>query len=143
VGINRCPSPHTPEYLTAVVKQISSADHEIVAYNFASVDDDPEIARSRVRDALAVTGEPDWQPHVAMLDFASGLAELRRITGSPAAFAAALPASWIDRLAVVGTPERAREQLAALHGHGAGRIVLTPAYPDLSTSLESLARLIR
>jgi alkanesulfonate monooxygenase SsuD/methylene tetrahydromethanopterin reductase-like flavin-dependent oxidoreductase (luciferase family) len=135
--------PVTPEYLTAVMEQISSADHEIVAYNFASVDDDPVMARDRVRDAVAVVGEPDWRPHVTVLEFASELAELRRNTGSPTAFAAALPASWVDRLAIVGTPERAREQLTVLHQHGASRIVLTPCYPDLSSSLKSLAQLIR
>jgi alkanesulfonate monooxygenase SsuD/methylene tetrahydromethanopterin reductase-like flavin-dependent oxidoreductase (luciferase family) len=80
---------------------------------------------------------------VAVLEFAAELAELRRITGSPDAFAAALPDSWIDRLAVVGTPEQARQQLAALHRHGAGHTVLTPACPDPRSALDSLARLIR
>ena len=135
--------PVTPEYLSAVVKQIHSADHEIVAYNFASIDDDPAVARERVRKALAVVGEPDWQPHVAMLEFAAELAELRRSTTSAAAFAAALPDSWVDRLAIVGTQERAHEQLAALHRGGATRTVLTPAYPDPRSALDSLARVIR
>jgi 5,10-methylenetetrahydromethanopterin reductase len=134
--------PVTPEYLSMVVEQTASTDHEIVAYNIASVDDDPEVARAQVRDALAVVGEPDWRPHVAVLDFASELAELRRETGSAAALAAALPDSWIDRLAIVGSPARAREQLAVLHHGGAGRAVLIPAYPDLSVGLSSLARLL-
>ena len=135
--------PVTPEYLSVVAKQINSAGHQIVAYNFASVDDDPAVARRRVRDALAVTGEPDWQPHVAVLEFAAELAELRRIAGSSAAFAAALPDSWVDRLAVVGRPERARQQLIALHQHGASHTVLTPVSPDPRSALDSLARLIR
>ena len=135
--------PVTPEYLSAAAKQINCPDHQIVAYNLASVDDDPDLARRRVRHALAIAGEPDWQPHVAVLEFAAELAELRRNTGSPAAFAAALPDSWIDRLAVVGTPERARQQLAALHRHGASHTVLTRAYPDPRSALDSLARLIR
>lgn len=129
--------------VSAAAEQINSAGHQIVAYNFASVDDDPALARRRVRHALAVAGEPDWQPHVAVLDFAAELAELRRNTGSPDAFAAALPDSWVDRLAVVGTPERARQQLAALHRHGASGTTLTPAYPDPRSALDSLARLIR
>jgi 5,10-methylenetetrahydromethanopterin reductase len=134
--------PVTPEYLSTVVEQIDSADHEIVAYNFASVDDDPAVARSRVRKALAVVGEPDWQPQLAMLEFAAELAELRRSTRSATAFAAALPDRWVDRLAIVGTPERARAQLTALRSRGAGHTVLTPAYPDLRSALDSLARLI-
>ena len=135
--------PVTPEYLSAAAKQINCPDHQIVAYNLASVDDDPDLARRRVRHALAIAGEPDWQPHVAVLEFAAELAELRRNTGSPAAFAAALPDNWVDRLAVVGTPERARQQLAALHRHGASHTILTPAYPDPRSALDSLARLIR
>jgi 5,10-methylenetetrahydromethanopterin reductase len=135
--------PVTPEYLSLVTSQIPSPDHEIVAYNIASVDDDPPTARNRVRDALAVVGEPDWQPHVAVLDFAAELAQLRRDSGSAAAFAAALPDSWIDRLAIVGGPERAREQLATLFQGGAGHTVLLPAYPDLFDALVSLARVLR
>jgi 5,10-methylenetetrahydromethanopterin reductase len=134
--------PVTPEYLSMAVEQIASADHEIVAYNIASVDDDPAVARARVRDALAVVGEPDWQPHVAVLDFGTELAELRRQAGSAAALAAALPDSWIDRLAIVGNPARAREQLAVLQHGGAGHAVLIPAYPDLDAGLGSLARLL-
>jgi alkanesulfonate monooxygenase SsuD/methylene tetrahydromethanopterin reductase-like flavin-dependent oxidoreductase (luciferase family) len=134
--------PVTPEYLSMVVELTASPGHEIVAYNIASVDDDPGVARDQVRGALAVVGEPDWQPHVAVLDFASELAELRRETGSAAALAAALPDAWIDRLAIVGDPARAREQLAVLHHGGAGHAVLIPAYPDVSVGLSSLARLL-
>ena len=135
--------PVTPEYLSLAAEQIASAGHEIVAYNLASVDDDPAVARSRVRGALEVVGEPDWQPHIAALDFAADLAELRRRTGSAAAMAAALPDSWVNHLAIVGNPERAREQLATLQRGGAARTVLIPAYPDPFSALDSLARLLR
>jgi 5,10-methylenetetrahydromethanopterin reductase len=135
--------PVTPEYLSLVTAQIPSPDHEIVAYNIAAVDDHPPAARNRVRDALAVVGEADWQPHVAVLDFAAELAELRRDSRSGAEFAAKLPDSWIDRLAIVGRPERAREQLDALHDCGAGHIVLLPTYPDVIDALVSFARLLR
>ena len=134
--------PVTPEYLAMVTGQIACADHEIAAYNIASVDDDPAIARSRVRQALAVVGEPDWKPHVAVLDFAAELADLRRSAGSAAAFAAALPDSWIDRLAIVGTPARAAEQLAALRKGGLSHAVLIPSDPDPGVGLDSLARLL-
>jgi 5,10-methylenetetrahydromethanopterin reductase len=96
--------PVTPEYLAMAVKQVASAGHEFVAYNVASVDDDPPAARAQARAALAVVGEPDLQPHVAGLEFAAELAELRQSAGSAAAFAAALPDRWVDRLAIVGTP---------------------------------------
>jgi len=106
------------------------------------VDDDPAAARARARAALAVVGEPDWRPHVAGLEFAAELAELRQSTGSAAAFAAALPDRWVDRLAIVGTPERARDQLATLWNGGASRLVLIPAIPEPRAALDSLARLL-
>jgi alkanesulfonate monooxygenase SsuD/methylene tetrahydromethanopterin reductase-like flavin-dependent oxidoreductase (luciferase family) len=134
--------PVTPEYLAFARRQIASADHQVVAYNLASVDDDPRVARSRVRSSLAVVGEPDWEPHVAVLDFAAELAELRRSRDSAAAFAAALPDRWVDRLAIVGTTDVAREQLRALHRSGADRVALIPAGPDLFSSVDSLARLL-
>ena len=134
--------PVTPEYLAFASAQIGAAGHQIVAYNLASVDDDPQVARSRVRGPLAVVGEPDWAPHVAVLDFAAELAELRRRAGSAAAFAAALPDGWVDRLAIVGSVDMARAQLRSLGSSGADRVALIPAYPDLMSSLSSLARLL-
>lgn len=71
--------------------EAGSAGHELVAYNLASVDDDPGVARSRARGPLAVIGEPDWAPHAAVLEFATDLVTLRNGTGSSSAFAAALP----------------------------------------------------
>lgn len=134
--------PVTPEYLAMAVKQVCSAGHDFVAYNVASVDDDPAEAQAQARAALAVVGEPDWRPHVAGLEFAAELAELRSRSGSAAVFAAALPDRWVDRLAIVGTPERARDQVAALWNGGAGRVVLIPAIPDPRAALDSLARLL-
>ena len=134
--------PVTPEYLAMAVKQVGSAGHDFVAYNVASVDDDPAAARARAQAALAVVAEPDWRPHVAGLEFAAELAELRSRTRSAAAFAAALPDRWVDRLAIVGTPERARDQVAALWNGGASRVVLIPAIPEPRAALDSLARLL-
>ena len=61
---------------------------------------------------------------------------------SAAAFAAALPDAWVDRLAIVGTVDEARAQLRSLGSSGADRVALIPAYPDLMSSLSSLARLL-
>lgn len=125
------------------VKQAGSAGHEFIAYNVASVDDDPAAARARARAALAAVGEPDWQPHMAGLEFAAELGELRRSTRSAAAFAAALPDRWVDRLAIVGSPQRVRDQLAALWNGGASRVVLIPPISEPHAALDSLARLLR
>jgi 5,10-methylenetetrahydromethanopterin reductase len=133
--------PVTPEYLAFARERIAADDHQIVAYNLAAVDDDPRAARERVRGALAVTGEPDWAPHVAVLDFGTELAALRRQAGSAEAFAQALPDEWIDRLAITGRPQRVTERLAELHLAGADRVALIPAGPDPMAALESLAAL--
>ena len=57
-------------------------------------------------------------------------------------FAAALPDAWVDRLAIVGTVDVARAQLRSLGSSGADRVALIPAYPDLMSSLSSLAGLL-
>ena len=53
-----------------------------------------------------------------------------------------MPESWVDRLAIVGDPQRGREQLATLQQGGVGHAVLIPAYPDIRSGLDSLARLL-
>jgi 5,10-methylenetetrahydromethanopterin reductase len=134
--------PVAPEYLAFALAHIGAADHEIIAYNLADVDADPRVARDRVRGALSVVGEPDWQQHVAVLEFGAELAELRGRCGSAAEFSAALPDAWVDQLAVVGTPELARARLAALHGAGADQVALVPVGDDRIAALERLAALI-
>jgi alkanesulfonate monooxygenase SsuD/methylene tetrahydromethanopterin reductase-like flavin-dependent oxidoreductase (luciferase family) len=58
--------PVTPEYLAFARRQIGAgAGHLIVAYNAAVVEDDADAARSQVRPALAVVGQPAWAPHQA------------------------------------------------------------------------------
>jgi hypothetical protein len=42
----------------------------------------------------------------------------------------------------VGSVDRARAQLRSLGSSGADRVALIPAYPDLMSSLSSLARLL-
>jgi 5,10-methylenetetrahydromethanopterin reductase len=131
--------PVTPEYLEFARSEIGVTGHEVVAYSLASVADDPAIARERVRGALAVTGEPDWAPHVSMLDFWPGLVALRQRAGSAAEFAGALPDEWVDRLTLAGTPDSVRLRLAELGRAGANRVSLIPMDP----SLDGLATLLR
>lgn len=135
--------PVAPEYLAFALAHIGVAEHEIIAYNIAEVDADPQVARDRVRAALAVVGEPDWQQHVAVLEFGAELAELRGRCGSAAEFAAALPDAWVDQLAVVGTPEGARARLAALHGAGADEVALIPVGDDRLAALDRLTALVQ
>jgi 5,10-methylenetetrahydromethanopterin reductase len=134
--------PVAPEYLAFALAHIGAAEHEIIAYNLADVDADAQVARDRVRGALAVVGEPDWQAHVAVLEFGAELAELRKQSGSAAEFAASLPDAWVDQLAVVGTVPAARAQLASLHGAGADQVALVPVGDDRLAALDRLSALV-
>jgi 5,10-methylenetetrahydromethanopterin reductase len=134
--------PVTPEYLAFARRQIGvEAEHRIVAYNAAAVDDDANAARSQVRPALAVVGQPAWAPHIKPLDFADELIALSRSSASPAEFSQRLPEEWVDQLAVVGSPSEARMRLQQLHLAGADHLVLTPTGPDRLAALETLSRI--
>lgn len=117
--------PVTPEYLTIVKGQLGLDDPTIVAFALAAVDNDPEVARQRARPALAPLGDPDWAPHIAPLAFAEDFRELRA-SMSADEFAQSMPDEWVDQLAVVGTPDTARERIATLHTAGATCVVLIP-----------------
>jgi 5,10-methylenetetrahydromethanopterin reductase len=133
--------PTTPEYLDFARRQIGpGASHPIVAYNVAAVDDDADAARSQVRPALAVVGQPAWAPHLKPLDFADELTALSRSSASPVEFTRGLPDDWVDQLAVVGSPSQARTRLEQLHLAGADHLVLTPTGNDLVAPLENLSR---
>jgi len=135
--------PVSPEYLAAALGHLGDAPgHRVVAYEVAAVDADPAAARDRVRPALAWVGDPGWAPHIEPLDFAAEFRDLRERTPDRAEFAAALPDAWVDRLAVVGTADRAREQLAGLAAAGAHAVALAPAGPDPLAALEELAAVL-
>lgn len=135
--------PVGPEYLAAAIAQIGHVPgHRVVAYDVAAVDADAAGARDRVRPALAWIGDPGWAPHIDPMDFAAEFRDLRDRTPDRAAFAAALPDAWVDRLAVVGTPEQARARLDGLALAGADAVVLAPAGPDPLAALEGLAAVL-
>jgi 5,10-methylenetetrahydromethanopterin reductase len=133
--------PVTPEYLAFARQHIDvRTGHRIVAYNVAAVDDDADAARSQVRPALAVVGEPAWAPHIKPLDFADELTGLSRESTGPEEFAQRLRKEWVDQLAIVGTPSQARTRLQQLHDAGADHLVLTPTGADPVATLENLSR---
>jgi 5,10-methylenetetrahydromethanopterin reductase len=134
--------PVTPEYLAFARERIAADGHPIVAYNIASVDDSAAAARDLARGALAVVGDPGWAAHVAVLDFGAELAALRERSGSGAAFAAALPDAWVDRLALAGRPPAVLERLAELARAGADQVALIPAGPDPFAALALAGRLL-
>jgi alkanesulfonate monooxygenase SsuD/methylene tetrahydromethanopterin reductase-like flavin-dependent oxidoreductase (luciferase family) len=117
--------PVTPEYLNIVKGQLGLENPTIVAFALAAVDNDPAVARERARPALAPLGDPDWAPHIAPLAFAEDFRELRASLTADE-FAQSMPDEWVDQLAVVGTPDTARERIATLHAAGATCVVLIP-----------------
>lgn len=135
--------PVTPEYVAAAVSSIAAAgEHQLVAYNYAFIDDDPDAARQAVRSALGWFGEPELLAHIAPLPFAAEFAARRAAVSTQAEFAADLPDEWVDALALVGTPERVRERMAELGEAGATSNILIPLGADRLLALDSLARVL-
>lgn len=136
--------PATPEYVRRALEQIAATGfHYLVTYNFAAVHPDADQARQVVRPALQWVGEPAWAPHIDPLPFAAELQALRARCSSRADFTQRLPAAWIDQLAIVGTPEMARERIAQLHDAGATSAILIPVGLDPLAALDSLSGALR
>ncbi len=133
--------PVTPEYLAVVLESVGRPI-PVAAYCVAAVDDDADAARALVRPALEWVGDPDWEPHIAPLPFADEFRATRASSSSRAEFMARVPDGWVDQLAVVGTPDGARERLRQLGEAGVTSAVLIPAGPDPLRALERLASLV-
>jgi alkanesulfonate monooxygenase SsuD/methylene tetrahydromethanopterin reductase-like flavin-dependent oxidoreductase (luciferase family) len=135
--------PATPEYIRTARAQIGDAPgHRVVTYDVAAVGPDADAARAVARTGLLWIGDPGWAPHVDPLDFVEEFRALRASAADRAAFAAALPDAWVDRLAITGTPEQARAALAARAAAGADAVVLIPAGPDPLVALDALASVL-
>jgi 5,10-methylenetetrahydromethanopterin reductase len=135
--------PVTPEYLRLARASGSGASpHRIVAYNVAAVDDDRATAVETARPALERIGEPDWAAHLVPLPFGPELAALRRDCRSTREFAMRLPGSWIEQLALAGTPDTVSARMRELAGEGADTVVLIPVGLDPVGALDSLARVL-
>lgn len=132
--------PATPEYVRQAVDRVGGQP-SVVAYNVAAVHPDETEARRMAREGLAWIGEPDWRPHIEPLEFCDDFYALRASAESPHAFARTLPDEWVDRLAVTGSPDSAKQRLAALFEAGATSAVLIPSGTDPMSALDGLALL--
>jgi len=140
--------PASPEYIAASIELIrrrrtSSVEPLIITYDIAAVAEESSAARDVVRPSLAVVGEPDWQPHISPLAFASELAALRAGSADSAEFASRIPDEWVGSLALAGTPDEVRAGIASRHAAGATTVVLTPVGPDPRRALEDLAQVFQ
>ncbi|GID27943.1 alkanesulfonate monooxygenase SsuD/methylene tetrahydromethanopterin reductase-like flavin-dependent oxidoreductase (luciferase family) [Paractinoplanes brasiliensis] len=151
--------PAAPPYVEAAVRQMGGGTRpagagrpsdagqgerelEVITYDAAVVGDDGRAARDLVRPGLAWIGEPDWAPHLAAMPFAEDLARHRRASAGPEEFAATMPDEWVRELALAGTADDVRAQIAARHAAGATSVVMIPAEPDRLDSLNCLARVL-
>lgn len=134
--------PTSPEYLAAVARDLGDVPESFarVVYNLAAVADDPAEARAAVLDGVVQLRGEDWTTHIAPLPFAAQWRALAAAHPDPADFGAALPDEWVDRLALVGTPETVRARIAELFDAGATSVVMFAQAPDPIASLTALAR---
>lgn len=135
--------PVTPEYVAEVRRHVAATgEHRIVGYAVAAVDADAAAARAAVRPGLSAIGGADWAPHLAPLPFAADFAALQDACASGAELAQRMPDAWVDQLAVTGSPQQARDRIAALHDAGVASMVLMPVGPDPLAALEALAAVL-
>lgn len=138
--------PVTPAYLASARASIhrGQADnprpHRITGYVLCHLDEQPAAARDAVRAALAAAiTDPAWSAHLDPLNVSEQLAEITALPEPDRA--AALPDSWVDELAVVGTPAACARRIAELHEAGADSIVLS-AVGDVAQQLNRAAALV-
>jgi alkanesulfonate monooxygenase SsuD/methylene tetrahydromethanopterin reductase-like flavin-dependent oxidoreductase (luciferase family) len=114
----------------AKVAAATPRDHEITAFALCNVDLDGAAARANVRPAVAfylAAGGPN-----ALTD-AYGISDQLRdmiAAGGVEAVARNMPASWVDDLALAGTPDEVLAKIHALRVAGADRIALFPTPTD-------------
>ena len=130
------------EYLAAARSTLAAGpENRVVAYQVAAVDPDEQRALDAVRPGLIWIGDPDWTPHLADMDLAADFAALRADCADREEFVRRLPADWIRRLAVTGTPAQARATVDGLIAAGADSVVLTPVGSPMA-ALESFGCLV-
>ena len=135
--------PCTPEYVRAALSDIAPhGDHQVVAYNVAAVDEDPEAAVSAARAGLQWIGDPDWAPHLAPMPFAAELAATRAVATSREEFAERLPSEWVHQLALAGTRSQVRTRIDELVAAGVTSNVLIPIGPDPMAALGALTTVL-
>lgn len=132
--------PAAAAYVRAAREQTAAgADHRVVAYNFAVVDDDVAAARAVVRPALRQIADAANSAHLAALPYADEISALRDSLDEQS-FLAALRDEWIDDLALVGSAAMVRSRVGELGAAGADSVVFVPLGDDPLAVLETYAR---
>lgn len=101
--------------------------HPVVGYTWFQVDDDGEAARERLRPTVAANfGNPAARTLLEPLGLLPEADALRSAAVDDADFARRLPAEWIDRVTVAGTPAECAQAAHRLFDAGVDHLVLLP-----------------
>lgn len=116
--------------------------HRITQFALAAVDDDGDAARATAR---AVLGFYMFSGGANALTDAAGISDrVREMIASGAAVAdlsGRMPADWIERLAVAGTPAEVAARVAAYHDAGADSVAVLPV-PVGATSVDDTVSML-
>lgn len=141
--------PTAPEYVRWARERITegqteagrSDHHPLVAYAWIAVDADRDRARDALRPGLAATLMTSMaDAHFAPMGLADDIASLRSRATDTHDFARQMPAAWVDRLTVVGTPQDCAVAISALHAAGADSVVLVPLVEQAAEQILPLLR---
>lgn len=102
--------------------------HRLTVYAFLSIDEDGVEARRAVRPTLAAALCGGSGQQVGPLGISEELAALVE-RGGEAAVRDGMPDTWVEQLAVAGTPDECVAAIAALGEAGADSVILVPP-PD-------------
>lgn len=103
--------------------------HRLTVYAWCSIDADGAVARARLRPVVAPTlASADAATLLAPLGIAD---EVRALAArGVSTLSADMPDTWLDQLAVCGTPEQGAAAIARLYAAGADSVVLVPFVED-------------
>ncbi|MGH8916295.1 MAG: LLM class flavin-dependent oxidoreductase [Acidimicrobiia bacterium] len=104
-----------------------ASQHSITVFAIYAIDDDRERARAAARSTLAFYKAAGGRN--ALTDVAGISDDLQemRARGGADLIETEMPESWVDELAVAGTPREVRERIGRLFDAGADSVALVPA----------------
>lgn len=137
-----------PAYVSWAREQIESGkqeaghdrDHRVTVFAWACVGATVDAARQELRPLMApaiTSGKLDAQ--LAPMGILPQIKELKK-SGDIEHFEAAMPDSWIDQLAIAGTPQDWRAAIDRLVEAGADTVVLVPLPDKDPQELDRFAR---
>ena len=141
-----------PEYIevaqTHINKGIAKSErkgpHKLPTYALYAVTEDREVARNAVRKTLAfylaAAGPTAITEPLGINDQIAELAE----AGGAELIEKEMPESWLDKLAVAGSPEECAERISGLFKAGATSVVLSPIMlHDIERQLDITAAYVK